>query len=72
MESLYIFKREIIKFLMKIIMSIVIKLKLYRIFWEVIAFLASEKGLAWLSKTNMEEWGRKDADKILKIITRYP
>ena len=52
-------------------MSVIIKLRLYRAFWEIIAFLAPEKGLAWLSKTNIEEWGRRDANKILKAIIRH-
>ena len=42
-------------------------------FWEFIAIVSPRRGLAWLSNGDLDEWGRKDTDKILStIINTYP
>ncbi|MEM4004329.1 MAG: class I SAM-dependent methyltransferase [Desulfurococcaceae archaeon] len=68
MQKIYV---SLIKSIMKIALTITIKLKLYNIFWSSIALIAPRKGAAWLSKANYEEWGRKDAEYILHVAEKY-
>jgi len=62
---------KIAKFLMKLVMPIVIKLKLYRIFWSLIGLLFPRKGAAWLATVNHEKWGAEDAAYILRTAQKY-
>jgi len=53
---------------MKIVMSTVIKLRLYRLFWEIVALISPRRGLAWFSNKDLDFWGREDAIEILQIV----
>jgi len=50
-------------------MSTIIKLRLYRLFWETVAVISPRRGLAWLSNKDLDSWGREDAIEILELIS---
>jgi len=49
----------------------VIRLRLYRAFWSLIALLFPKRGAAWLATVDHEEWGAKDAAYILRAAQEY-
>ncbi len=62
---------QIQKATMKVVMRLVIRLRLYSLFWGLVGLVTPRKGVAWLAKADLEEAGMRDAEYVLSAARSY-